>query len=299
MPIVSIGFPVYNGEKYLSQAIDSILAQDFKDFELIISDNASTDGTSRICRQYACQDNRIKYTRNSVNCGLAPNFNRVVELASGKYFMWMAHDDMHAPLYIKRCVEEMEMDPSLVLCFTKTEFIDEFGKSIKPYRHPVRLEEPSTRIRFLNFTHSTHIVVEIFGLMRTDILRQTPLIGSYVGSDLVLLAELALHGPFKEIQEVLFFHREHPQRSTYEHQNMEERTAWFDSKKTGRFVFPHWRRLWGHFLSVSKSNQSMPLKFRLCYDLLRVANWQRYALMQDIKVALRKILYNTKKIARS
>ena len=118
-PKVSIGLPVYNGEPFLSETIDAILAQTFKDFELIICDNASTDDTERICRRYAARDKRISYYRQHHNIGAAGNFNRVFNLSSGEYFKWAAHDDLIAPEYLARCVEILERDRSVVLCHSR------------------------------------------------------------------------------------------------------------------------------------------------------------------------------------
>jgi glycosyltransferase involved in cell wall biosynthesis len=93
MPKVSIGVPVFNGENYLAQALESILAQDFADFEVIISDNCSTDKTPEICTSFAKRDSRVKYFRNDSNIGASPNYNRTFELSRGEYFKWCAHDD--------------------------------------------------------------------------------------------------------------------------------------------------------------------------------------------------------------
>ena len=93
IPLVSIGMPVYNGGKYLKEALDSILSQSFTNFELIISDNYSTDETSKICNEYVNKDSRIKYIRQKKNIGVFENFRFVFEGARGKFFMWAAHDD--------------------------------------------------------------------------------------------------------------------------------------------------------------------------------------------------------------
>src|SRR5687767_6137887 len=106
-PALSIGLPVYNGERYLREAIGSILSQDFTDFELIISDNASTDGTAAICAFYAARDARIRYHRSETNLGAAPNHRRVFELARAPFFKWAAHDDSGSPQLLERCVQTM------------------------------------------------------------------------------------------------------------------------------------------------------------------------------------------------
>ena len=111
-PRLSIGMPVFNGEKYIRCALDSILSQTYKDFELVISDNASTDKTESICLKYKEQDNRIRYYRNKKNIGAPSNYNRVFLLSSANYFKWAAHDDMIAPEYIEKCMEILENDSS-------------------------------------------------------------------------------------------------------------------------------------------------------------------------------------------
>src|SRR5512139_3267591 len=119
-PRVSIGVPVYNGENFLKDALDSLLAQTFKDFEIVIADNVSTDQTEEICRSYAAKDARIRYYRNETNIGAGPNHNRVFELSRGEYFKWVCHDDMCAPEFLERCIEVLDRDPSVVLCHAET-----------------------------------------------------------------------------------------------------------------------------------------------------------------------------------
>ena len=93
-PMITVGMPVYNGDKYIEQAIESILSQTFGDFEFLISDNASTDRTREICLDYAVSDSRIHYLRNDVNLGAARNYNRLFEIGSAPYFRWMNADDV-------------------------------------------------------------------------------------------------------------------------------------------------------------------------------------------------------------
>lgn len=132
-PRLSIGLPVFNGDKFLNKAIDSLLAQTFEDFELIISDNASTDKTEEICRTYAEKDQRIRYYRNEKNIGCARNFNRVFKLSSAEYFKWAAHDDLHAPNFLMKCVEVLDQNPSVILCHSQVYIIDEYGKFLQNY----------------------------------------------------------------------------------------------------------------------------------------------------------------------
>src|SRR5246127_6023313 len=119
-PLVSVGLFVYNGERFIEEALQSILKQTFTDFELIISDNASTDRTGEIVKAYAERDNRIRYYRNEKNIGAGWNARRVYELATGKYFKWATADDFLEPDLLRRCVEILESDPGCVAAYTRT-----------------------------------------------------------------------------------------------------------------------------------------------------------------------------------
>src|SRR5258708_23576621 len=129
-PLVSIGLPVFNGEEYLREALDTLTAQDYGNFELIISDNASTDRTATICRDYAAKDPRIVYFCNETNVGPLKNSARVLDIATGKYFMLAAHDDVWGPSYLTNCVAALEDDPLKVLCCTSLRFINGTGTGI-------------------------------------------------------------------------------------------------------------------------------------------------------------------------
>jgi glycosyltransferase involved in cell wall biosynthesis len=263
-PRVSIGVPVHDGENYLAEMLDSVLAQTYSDFELIISDNASTDRTEGICRAYAASDERIQYFRNEENLGAAENFNRVFELSSGEYFKWAAHDDLCAPEFLERCVEVLDRDLSVVLCHPRTRIIDEHGKPL--YDYIVKLNTDSTKRheRFREMISVEHWCFQVFGLIRARALRMTPVIASYTGSDRILLAELSLIGRVYEIPEYLFFRREHPRTSTSQFPDNRERMAWFDPKNVGRVQIPTWLKLHGYFACVTRVPMSQHERI-LCY----------------------------------
>lgn len=201
-PMVSIGLPVYNGERYLRLALESLLAQDYENFELIISDNASTDTTAKICHQYRLMDKRIKYARNDVNLGAAINFNRVFELSAGKYFMWAAHDNIWDKSYITRCVAKLEENPAAVLCFCEGIYINEVGGYRSSYKNveTMGMDIPA-RIRALTISNSNGC--PIYGLFRPEVLKQTRLFTNIFASDFIVLLELSLLGEFIKVPEVL------------------------------------------------------------------------------------------------
>ena len=265
-PKVTIGLPVYNGAEFLAKALDSLLAQTFGDFELIISDNASDDDTGQIGRRYALRDPRVRYYLNAQNIGAAPNFNRTVELSRGEFFMWAAHDDLWDPSYLENCVAALENDPGVVLACALTEDIDQDGALIvkhEEYRRAtvalgeMALDAAEPPRRFRDLIGLEHLCEPIFGLMRSRVLHSTPLHGKYADADRVLLAEFALYGRFNVIPKILFFHREHVHRSVSLHPGRHERTVWMDPKKAGRILFPHFREL----LEFAKCAGRPPLPF--------------------------------------
>ena len=147
-PRVSVGIPVYNGERYLEVAIVSVLNQTYQDFELIISDNASSDHTREICMEYAKQDPRIRYYRNDKNLGAAPNYNRVFQLSDAEYFKWADYDDLIAPDFLSKCIRILDQNPSVVLCYPRAMIIDENGKHLGEHDYVIKLDSPHAHLRF-------------------------------------------------------------------------------------------------------------------------------------------------------
>jgi glycosyltransferase involved in cell wall biosynthesis len=288
-PRVSIGLPVYNGEEYLKYALDSILSQTYEDFELIVSDNGSTDRTEKICRDYASKDKRIRYYRNDKNLGAAWNFNHVFELSSGEYFKWATHDDLYAPDFLRKCIELLDKDPSVVLCHTKTTWIDPQGKSCNKYEVTPPTDSPKPAQRFGYLICVNYPCFPLFGLMRAESARATRLFGNYMHADRIFLARLALLGRFYEISEYLFFSRVHPGQSTMYSAHPHLYYIWWDPRnKTRRFIFPEWRLFWEY----SKCAWSGPLSARervAC--CLNVGRWLRRhwnSMLRDlVKAAIR------------
>lgn len=243
IPRVTVGIPVFNGERYLGEAIESTLSQTFTDLELVICDNASSDATEEICRRYARLDSRVRYVRNRQNIGANANFNRVVQLSNhaSTYFRWAAHDDLCAPTYLEQCVRMLDEDTMAVLCHSQTRLIDRRGRELSPDgpmvgghklapRDPVRrLNSKSPPERFADVLLQTRWCFEIFGVMRLAALNQTGMQGNYYGADKVILATLALIGPFLEVPAELFLRRCHSEQST-NIRSAANRAAWSDPK---------------------------------------------------------------------
>ena len=142
VPRLSIGLPVYNGAGLISESIEALLGQSYEDFELIISDNASTDGTGDICRGYAKRDPRIRYIRQPQNIGLNPNHNFVVRQARGELFKMASHDDLYARDLLKRCIDALDEKPEAVLAHAREARIDKSGNVTEVLKYSVAVDAP-------------------------------------------------------------------------------------------------------------------------------------------------------------
>ena len=289
MPRITIGMPVYQGENFLRAALDSILAQTYQEFELVISDNGSTDATQLICREYADRDSRIRYYRNESNRGAAWNHRHVVELATGEYYKWASHDDQIAPEFLESCVAVLDRDPSVVLVYAKTMFIDENGAPAGTYDpdttgydsfHPhVRFGVRTSRIRppYPFLPQRLEDAHAIFGLMRLSALRSIPPFGDYGASDQLILAQLALIGRFCRLPQYLFFNRDHPSRSIRAFCGRRRQTYWLNPSKKSATIFPEWRIVQEFASSIARAPIG-PVERVLCYGKLcgyLLWNWPR------------------------
>lgn len=206
-PIASIGLPVFNGARFLLQALDSLLAQTMRDFELIISDNASTDETAEICNDYARRDARIRYLRQETNIGAPRNWSFVVTQARGRYFKWASANDLCAPQMLERCLAALEEHPHAVLCYGRTALIDESSGERTDYSGDFSLVDERPSDRFTHLLQAIGLNNPQCGVIRLEILRRTGLDRPYPGGDLPLMAELALRGRYLLLDEVFLFRR--------------------------------------------------------------------------------------------
>ena len=284
-PRVSIGLPVYNGERYLAEAIESILAQSFSNFELIICDNRSTDKTPEICQKYASHDLRIRYFRNDHNLGASPNYNRTFSLSNGDYFKWIAHDDVLTKDYLKKCLAALEANPHAVLCQSLIQYIDTNGENLGIYDSRLHgTEAVQASIRFAAITLLPHPCNEVFGLIRKNGLVKKDPMGTFHGGDRALLAELALCGQFIQLREPLSKMRLHPARYTESQTRPRDRMAWHDTQSRGKMHFPTWR-LYREYLTIVWTKTKSPGERLYCYGhLLRwwTCNWNWARMVVDV-----------------
>lgn len=207
-PRVNVGMAVYNEEKFLRQAVESLLAQDYPNFDVTISDNASTDSTQDICMEYEARDPRVRYHRNETNVGATENFNIVFRLSSGgEYFMWAGGHDLWAPTYLSRCVEVLEAEKNVVLCTSTAQHISRDGEHLGRVRQiDTRGKGTFVRANLILWQVSTFI---LYSVIRTSALRRAqPLWTGTSGPDIQMGFELALFGPFAIVPELLYFMRD-------------------------------------------------------------------------------------------
>lgn len=273
-PFVSVGLPVLNGEAFLEDAIRSALAQTLGDLELILCDNASTDRTAEICRDYTAGDPRVRYFRNTRNLGAAANYNIAFSHARGRYFKWLAHDDCMLPSFLAKTCRALEERTDAVLCNTVVSYIDAEGAQLGLYDSRLAgADSFSPSARFAWMVLRSHSCVDFFGLIRRQTLRDSLLHGSFHGADRALLAQLSLRGRMIQLPAPLLALREHPNRYTRAQRRACDRAAWHDSARGGRASFPTWR-LYGEYLKMVRRETLTPEERSRCYGVL--ARWWAY-----------------------
>ena len=271
-PIVSIGMPVYNGEKYVRQALDSLLAQDYDNFELIISDNGSTDNTTEICQGYAKKDKRVRYYQNDTNLGASYNFKRVFELASGEFFMWAGSHDIWTPDYISRLIRVLQTEPNVALAYTETYWIDEQGSDCT--RELYHLDTRGMRVldRIPVVIKTLSYCDLIYGLYRTSVLRKSSVSLTILGGDHIILMEISLLGEIAEIpgkgflRRMLISHEQENEAKRVETMLLRIDPLVYRNRKKVR---AWWRMGWQHILSIGASPIPAPEKAAIMPVVIR------------------------------
>jgi glycosyltransferase involved in cell wall biosynthesis len=283
-PKVSIGLPVYNGELYLDEAVASLLGQTFADLELVISDNASTDGTEEICRAWAARDPRVRYHRNATNLGAAANYDRVLAMARGELFKWAAHDDVLGSTFLAQAVEVLDAAPSVVLVHPRAAAIDAAGHRLGEFEPVSGFYDARPHVRFRRALAVGEEIYLVWGLARRAELRAAGGLGNHIGHDLTLLSALSMRGRFHEVPEVLIFQREHPGRSVnrYDWRRPRQAIEWFDPALTGRRISPWWRQLAEHAKGIRRARLGPLESARCAWELRDWSRRHRHELWSDL-----------------
>jgi glycosyltransferase involved in cell wall biosynthesis len=282
-PRVTVGVPVFNGESFLAETLDSLLNQTFADFEIVISDNASTDRTEQICQDYAARDPRVRYYCSDTNRGAAWNHNRVFELAKGDFFKWNSADDLCAPEFLAQCVAVLDQEPSAVMACSNVLEVDELGEALKPGLIPSEVASTSAVERFRRNIQPDHPCFHVYGLIRSRVLRETGPLGLYTGSDRVLLAHLSLLGCCVLIPDTLLFNRDHRARFTRSFgEKSRQGTVWFDSNAARGKLFPYWREFRGYLEAISRCPLGWRERLRCYWAMLGWLRYHKRPLLDDV-----------------
>lgn len=287
--MITIGLPVYNGQKFLQAAIDSHLSQSYGDFELVISDNGSTDATEEICRRYAAQDDRISYLRSPVNRGILWNHRRVLEGLgeATPYFRWAGADDVLEPGLLAAMVDVLRSRPEVEAVMPATKNIDEAGAIIRSMERTLNLESavPYERARQILLANYQHVIA--YGLLRAPSLRRMRTGPDYIGWDPVFIWELALRGRIFQLEQLALLRRFHP-GSISRVKTAGEMRKWVEPDARAGMNFPHWT--WAYERARALLATSLPSreKLRISLLLLRATSWQRKDLARDVIQAVRR-----------
>jgi len=278
--LVSIGLPVFNGEKGLNSAINSLLEQDYSNFEIIISDNGSTDSTPKICKTFVEKDRRIKYFRSEENRGAIWNFNRVFELSSGEYFMWAADDDLRDERFVSSCVKKLEMNKGAVLCSPN---IKAFVEGSDRLIYVASLDTFSAQINLVDRykeTINNFPMLAIYGVYRSSAVKQTKVMQyGVIAADMCFIRELSLFGTFVQVSDVFFYYH---MRKIW-HNVSQDYQAFFGGKKKPWWYLPFVIVLWTNTKDILSLNIDLANKIRLS-SVLYYTEIKRLSVRLMIKV---------------
>ena len=288
-PLITIGIPAYNAQVHLAEAIDSLLAQTFTNFELIISDNASTDATREIAESYCQRDSRVRYHRQPSNIGANGNYAALVRLARARFFKWSSASDWCAPTFLERCLATLLTHSDTVLVVPRTRvFIDTPG-NFDDYADDLELLDAAPSARLLQLVRELALNNAMNGLIRSDALRDTRALPAYLGADIVLMGELALRGKFRLVDERLFYRRMDASGATA----LRERSAvWQHHYPTQsiRTLFQATQRQLGWFRAALSTPLTAIERARTLLLAARCGYWDRAAFGRDILGAWRYVV---------
>ena len=271
-PLVSVGLPVFNGESFLRGAMDSILGQSHANLELIVSDNASEDGSAAIAEEYAARDPRVRFFRQPRNIGATRNYNFVAARARGKYMKWASANDYCDAAMFASCVEVLESDAGVVLCYGRTRLVDEATGAVRSFDGDFQITDELPSVRFSRVVTQMTLNNAFNGLMRAEALRKTGLIRGYPAGDIVLMAELAMAGKFVLLPQP-FLHRRMGPRTFSSQLDDAELRYFLDPEAKSGAGFDRLRLNLDYFRAALRAPMSFREKLRALAFLARCAYW--------------------------
>lgn len=286
-PKVGIGMPAFNSAKWIEAAVGSLLAQTYTDFELVISDNASTDDTYDRCMRIARSDSRVRVLRNDTNLGANRNYSVVLDAARGQYFKWAASSDLCAPTFIEQCVEALDRDPSAVLACPRTRAFESAIEDDWSVAADMDLRSPEPARRFVELLNTPGLNNAFNGLIRRDALVRASRLGVYTGADVVLMCELAFMGKFLLIDEPLFFRRMSKETAT-KLKSTTEADQHLVPTANAPLSWQRWRYVGGLLKATRFAGFPRRSWFAAATYVARAVVWSRKSLMRDAWYSLRR-----------
>lgn len=288
---VIVGLPVYNGQKYLGAAIESHLSQSFGDFDLVISDNGSTDATPEICADYASKDKRIKYLRSPENRGILWNHRRVFDAieSPNQYFRWAGADDIMESGLLQVMVTVLNTRPEVEAVVPNTKNIDDRGEIIGSMARVLDLQSSDVFERAHDALVARYQHVIAYGLLRASTLRLMRTRPDYPGWDAVFVWELALRGQMVQSAGPVLLRRFHA-GSISRVKTIKEMRKWVEPNSRAGMSFPHWTWAYERMRALIACPLSTRDRWRIAKFLARYTLWQRASLVRDVTQATRRTL---------
>jgi glycosyltransferase involved in cell wall biosynthesis len=281
-PLLTICVPVFNGERFLAQCLDSLLSQTFRNYVLVIRDNASTDSTAEICQRYVQADSRVRYHRNQVNIGMYGNITLLLRSAQTRYVKLATADDYWSPTMLGDALVKMESDLSLVLCYPKMVQVDQDGHELNRYEKSIELMDIDPIVRFKRVLNELGLVYQLMGVIRTSAIRSTLPFMNQPGADCVYLAELSLYGKMLELPEYQYFRRFHEESSSWNRTSEVHQIKRVLGVGASRIRLAGWKYHFGLIRRLFHSPLAFGPKFKLLLFLGRRIMWDRSALFREL-----------------
>jgi glycosyltransferase involved in cell wall biosynthesis len=287
--LVTIGVPVYNGDRHISSCLDSLLAQTHREFVLLVADNASTDRTAEICMQYAAKDSRVKYHRHPSNIGMYGNFNFLLRSVQTPYLKLANADDFWAPEMVADALEVMERDRSVELCYPMMTLVAEDGSETELYPRRLHVMDRDPVVRFRRVLAEIGLVSQLMGVVRTSTVQRMQRLTNHPVSDRMFVAEIALYGAIFQTGEFQYFRRFHPGSSSFDRSSEQHQLERVFEQGVKRLRYMAWKYHLGLLRRVARSPLQVKDKLRLALFLGRNMVWDRDALISDLVEGLQTL----------
>lgn len=294
MAKLTVGMPTYNAERHIAEAIDSMLAQTHRDFELLISDNASTDRTQDICKSYQRADSRITYVRQSQNLGATENYNFVFRESNSELFKWASSNDYCTEKTLENCIKEVDRDSSVVLCYPPAKLFEKSLEDARDYEDDMVTVDESSVARFFHVIDNMALNNVMNGVTRSDALRSTPLIKEFPYADRNMVAELALIGKIVSASDCFFYRRMDAESAT-KLKSGADLLAHFDPRLKRPISFANWRVFSAYLSSLMRSKIGPASMLGILPKLGRRLWWSKSALWSDVAAAVRYAIDDARK----